>query len=96
MSAYCLFDNIEVYDLEKLEEYKAKASSVVEQYGGRYLVLGGKTDLMEGDWQPVFPVIIEFPSLEQAHSWYGSEEYKDLKALRLSAVKSNAVFIEGV
>jgi uncharacterized protein (DUF1330 family) len=41
-------------------------------------------------------VIIEFPGLEQAHRWYGSDEYRELKALRLSAVRSNAVFIEGL
>lgn len=32
-----------------------------EQYGGRYVVLGGKFDVVEGDWRPVFLVIIEFP-----------------------------------
>jgi uncharacterized protein (DUF1330 family) len=50
---------------------------------------------VEGDWQPVFPVIIEFPSLVQAHRWYDSDEYRDLKALRLSATIGNAVIIEG-
>ena len=62
-----------------MKKYKEKASAVVEQYGGKYLVLGGRTDLMEGDWKPVFPVIIEFSSLEQAHRWYDSEEYRELK-----------------
>ena len=96
MPTYCLFDNIEVTDPAKLEEYKERAAPVVVQYGGRYVVLGGKVDRVEGDWQPVFPVIIEFPSLAQAHRWYNSKEYRELKALRLSAVKSSAVFIEGL
>ena len=51
---------------------------------------------MEGDWRPTYPVLIEFPSLEQAHRWYDSGEYQELNALRLSAVRSNAVFIEGL
>ena len=96
MSAYCFFDNLEVTDAAKLEEYKNRVASVVEKYAGRYIVLGGKMDVVEGDWQPVFPVIIEFPSLEQAHRWYASDEYRELKALRLSAVRSIAVFIEGL
>ena len=96
MSAYCFFDNLEVSDPEKLEEYKTRAAPIVEKYGGRYVVLGGRMDLKEGDWQPVFPVIIEFPSLEQAHRWYDSDEYNEIKALRLTSVKSNAVFIEGL
>lgn len=64
MSAYCFFDNLEVIDPAKLEEYKSGVAPVVEQYGGRYIVLGGKMDVLEGDWQPTFPAIIEFPSPE--------------------------------
>jgi uncharacterized protein (DUF1330 family) len=40
-------------------------------------------------------VLIEFPSLAQAHRWYESDAYHDLKALRLAATTGNAVFIEG-
>jgi len=95
MSAYFLFDVLEVTDQEKMEEYRGGVLSTVERYGGRYLTVGGKCDVVEGDWKPVFPVIIEFPSLEQAHRWYDSDEYRDLKALRLSATIGNAVIIEG-
>lgn len=96
MSAYCLFDNLEVIDAEKMEDYKQRVRPVVEQYGGRYVVIGGAMERMEGSWQPAFPVMIEFPSLDQARRWYDSPEYRDLKALRLSAVRSNAVFMEGL
>jgi uncharacterized protein (DUF1330 family) len=96
MSAYCFFDNIEVFDPAKLKEYKSRVPSVVEKYGGRYIVRAGKADVVEGNWQPAFPVILEFPSLDQAYLWYGSDKYRELKALRHSAVRSNAVFIEGV
>lgn len=89
-------DNLEVIDAAKLEEYKQKTAPLVEQYGGRYVVLGGKVDRMEGSWRPTFPVMIEFPSLERAHEWYASADYARLKALRLSAVRSNAVFMEGL
>lgn len=93
MAAYCLFDNLEVVDSRKMEEYKARVARVVQQYGGRYLVRGGNVELVEGQWRPSFPVMIEFSSLERAREWYASEEYKELKALRLSAVRSNAVFM---
>jgi uncharacterized protein (DUF1330 family) len=43
----------------------------------------------------VFPVVIEFPSLEDAHRWYDSDEYRNPKALRLAATRGNAVFIDG-
>lgn len=96
MAAYFLFDNLEVIDAAKLEEYKARVAPLVERHGGRYVVLGGKVDLVEGQWRPTFPVMIEFPSLERAHQWYSSSEYREVKALRLAAVRSNAVLMEGL
>jgi len=96
MSAYCLFDNLEVTDGAKLEEYKSRVLPTVQRYGGRYVVLGGRTDVVEGQWRPTYPVMLEFPSLEHAHRWYDSEEYRELKSLRLSAVRSNGVFMEGL
>ena len=51
--------------------------------------------MVEGDWQPVYPVIVEFADGEQAQRWYSSPEYEPLKALRLAGTRSNAVFLEG-
>ncbi|WNG50953.1 DUF1330 domain-containing protein [Archangium minus] len=96
MSAYCFFDNLEVLHPAGLEEYKRRVAPVVEKYGGRYVVLGGRTEVVEGCWRPTYPVVIEFPSLAQANLWYDSEEYRELKALRLSSTRSNAVFIQGL
>ena len=95
MAAYCFFDVLEVTDAEKMERYRGGVLATVEGYGGRYLTVGGRSDIVEGEWRPVFPVLIEFPSLEQAHRWYDSEDYRELKALRLAATRGNAVFIEG-
>ena len=96
MPAYCLFDNLRVTDVAKLNDYKDRTAPVVTQYQGRYLVIGGRTDLVEGLWRPAFPVMLEFPTLEQAHRWYDSDEYRELKKLRHSAGEFNAVFIEGL
>ena len=35
MAAYCLFDNVEVNDPAKLEQYAAEVLPIVERYGGR-------------------------------------------------------------
>jgi uncharacterized protein (DUF1330 family) len=96
MAAYCFFDILEVTDPPKMEEYRNRIVAVVQRFGGRYLALGGPFDIVEGNWKPVFPVIIEFPSLEQAHRWYDSDEYRELKQMRLAATKGNAVFIKGI
>ena len=96
MAAYCLFDNVEVIDPVNLREYAQRVAPIVDQDGGRYVVVGGRVDLVEGDWRPAYPVLLEFPSREQAHCWYNSDECRDLKALQLSAVRSNAVICEGL
>lgn len=95
MSAYCFFDVREITDHTKVDQYLAGVFATVERYGGRYLVLGGKSDLVEGDWQPVYPVIVEFSDREQVQRWYSSNEYEPLKALRIAGTRSNAVFFEG-
>lgn len=95
MKGYCLFDNIQVNDLSRLEQYKKKAEPLVARYGGKYVVLGGQFRVVEGSWGPTFLVMIEFPSYEKANEWYFSEEYRALKELRLSAVESNAIIMEG-
>lgn len=96
MAAYAFFDNVDVLDHAALQEYKERVRSVVERFGGRYVVLGGDVERVEGDWQPVFPVMIEFPDLDTARRWYGSPEYAELKALRHSAVRSRGVLIAGL
>ena len=91
MPAYCYFDNLEVNDPAALEEYKRRVAPVVEAFGGRYVVLGGDIDVVEGAWKPVFPVMIEFPTMDAARRWYHSAEYRDIKAIRLGATRSNGI-----
>jgi uncharacterized protein (DUF1330 family) len=95
MPAYFLFDVREILDQDKVASYRSKVFATVEQYGGRYRVLGGPFERVEGDWQPNIPVIIEFRDLATARTWYDSEEYRPLRELRLAATKSNAVLIDG-
>lgn len=95
MPAYYLFDNVEVLDARKLEDYSTRVAPVVERFGGRYLAIGGPLEVVEGAWRPTYPVLLEFPSAECARQWYHSEDYRELKALRQSSVTANAVLIEG-
>ena len=53
---YCLFDNLEETDQARLEEYKHRVAPIVHQFGGRYVVLGGHVDLVEGDWASTIAV----------------------------------------
>jgi len=65
MAAYLLVD-CKVTDPAQYEEYKGAAQSAIESYGGRYLVRGGGSVALEGNWQPNRIVVLEFPTLQQA------------------------------
>ena len=95
MTAYCLFQNLEITDMGKMETYASTVEPVTRAFGGEYVTKAGEVDVKEGDWAPTYPVIIKFPSMEAARTWYDSQEYAPLKALRLSAGRFSAVFIEG-
>lgn len=94
MSAYCSFDNLEVTDPELMEDYVARVPPTVEAFGGRYVVVGGPWQVVEGDWHPAYPVVIEFPTIEDANRWYESDEYRPLRDQRHAAGAFNAVFFD--
>lgn len=94
MPAYCLFDLVEITDPEKMREYAELVYDTVEAYQGRILFRGGRCEQIEGELPLHFPVLLEFPSIELAHRWYDSEEYRYPLKLRLEASRANAVFID--
>ena len=58
--------DIEVKDQVRYATYKEMAAPTVAQYGGRYIVRGGKVEQMEGEWKTNRFVVVEFPSVERA------------------------------
>lgn len=95
MSAYVVVE-VKVQDSTVYEEYKGQVTPTLEPYGGRFLVRGGRTELLEGDWCPSRFVIIEFPSADQARAWWSSPEYAGAKALRQRSAVTQMILAEGV
>jgi uncharacterized protein (DUF1330 family) len=95
MSAY-LFANVEVTDAAGYEQYRQRVSATIEAHGGRYVVRGGATEVLEGDWTPKRMVILEFPDMAQLKAWYQSPEYRPLIELRQRTAISTLVAVEGV
>jgi uncharacterized protein (DUF1330 family) len=95
MSAYVIVE-IEVTDPVRYEEYKKQAVATIHKYGGKYIVRGGKTEVLEGNWKPKRIVILEFPTMERAKEWLNSEEYREPRKLRHATSKTNMLVIDGV
>jgi len=87
---------VDVQDAEKFEDYRALVPDTIKQYGGEYLVRGGKFEKLEGQEPLGRMVMLRFPSYEQAKAWYDSEEYAGPKAMRHASSRANAILVEGV
>ncbi len=95
MAAYLIVE-IEITDPVGYEEYKKLAGATVEKYGGKYVVRGGKTEVMEGDWKPKRIVVLQFESMQRAKEWLNSEEYREPRKMRHQAAKTRMIVVDGV
>jgi uncharacterized protein (DUF1330 family) len=95
MPAYVIVE-IEVTDPVGYEDYKKLASDSVQAKGGKYIVRGGKTEVLEGEWQPKRIVILEFPSMDRAKEWLNCEEYREPRQMRHRTARTNMVLVDGV
>ena len=95
MPAYFVMIREETTDAASLAEYGPRASLAAQHHPLKPLAVHGSLDQLEGD--PVEgAVIIEFPDLAAARTWYDSPAYQAAAKFRHAGSKSKAFFIEGV
>jgi uncharacterized protein (DUF1330 family) len=95
MSAYVIVE-IDIVDPTGYEEYKKLAGATVEKYGGKYLVRGGRTEVLEGDWNPKRIVVLQFDSMERAKDWLNCEEYRAPRLMRHRTARTKMILVEGL
>jgi uncharacterized protein (DUF1330 family) len=95
MPAYLIAD-VEITDPVRYEDYRAMVPAALEGSGGHFIVRGGRSEVLEGEWQPNRLVILEFDTLERARAWWASEQYRAAKELRQQTAISNVIIVEGV
>ena len=95
MPAYLIVET-DINDPEQYELYKAASPGAIAAHGGRFVVRGGETAVLEGDWSPKRLVVVEFDDLEAAKRFYDSPEYQAAKKLREGAASLNMVAVEGI
>jgi uncharacterized protein (DUF1330 family) len=93
-NAYVIVD-IDVTDPQRYAAYRELAGPAVEAAGGRYLVRGGTTEVLEGDRVPHRMVILEFPDMDAARAWYDSPAYREARAVRDGAAVGSFIAVEG-
>ena len=87
---------VKVNNQEAYQEYARLAGPAVAQHGGRFLARGGIAHTQEGAVPYNRMVIVEFPSVAAAKTFYDSPEYQAARAKRLGAADFNMTFLEGM
>jgi uncharacterized protein (DUF1330 family) len=95
MPAYVIAD-IDVHDPDTYRKYAALVQATLDPFEGRFLVRGGPSETLEGDWHPQRVVVLQFPSAEHARGWYGSPDYVKALAIRHDSSTGSLILAQGV
>jgi uncharacterized protein (DUF1330 family) len=95
MPAYMIV-RMNVTDMEQYREYTKLTPAIIEKFGGRFIVRGGDVVTLEGEAETRRIVVIEFPSVEVAQTFYNSDEYQHAITVRESAAVGEFIVVPGV
>jgi uncharacterized protein (DUF1330 family) len=99
MTKAYIISEVRIRDAEAADRYRALAAASIAAHGGRYVVRGAAPDTLEGgrgDDERL--VVVEFPSVDAARTWYASPEYAPALAIRHAdgALERRLTLVEGV
>jgi uncharacterized protein (DUF1330 family) len=87
--------DVDVTDPDLYRTYVPLVGPSVAAYGGVGFVRGENLVVLEGDWPISRLIVLAFPSVEQARDWWASDEYREAKAIRQQAARTDMVVVEG-
>lgn len=94
MKAYIIVD-VKITNPTLYDDYRKLTLASLQPYDGIFVVRGGQTETLEGNWDPGRIVIVEFPSMEKAKAWWASPGYAPAKAIRQAASETKMIVVEG-
>jgi uncharacterized protein (DUF1330 family) len=86
--------HVDITDLDGYKLYQAANAKPFGMFGARFLVRGGRQEVMEGKVRARC-VVMEFPSYEAALACYRSPEYQAAKALRQGKGEIDLIINDG-
>lgn len=94
--AYFVIDINKINDPEGIRPSQEKVAASYEPFGGKRIVAGGKTELLEGKAPDGIIIILQFPGMEQARAWHESAAYQAIIGYRQASAQSNIYLVEGI
>ena len=95
MTAYAIAHLQDVDLGPEIVEYIRRIDATLAPFGGRFVIHGSTPEIVEGPW-PGNLVVIAFPDMAKARSWYDSPDYQAILPLRTDNSRSVAMLVEGV
>ncbi|MEC3860801.1 DUF1330 domain-containing protein [Mesobacterium sp. TK19101] len=89
-----IIGHITVNDPEAYQEYIDRDTPILDALGGKFIVRGGQSEVVEGSTYKRH-VVIEFPTYEQALAAYHDPEYQEVANIRRATADSTIIVVEG-
>lgn len=94
MPAYMIFLCQDISDRAGIETYWSKVHSTLVDYHPNPLTIYGTMEHLEGD-EIEGAIVLEFPSMEVAKTWYDSAAYQEIKHYRQDSAKYIGFIVDG-
>jgi uncharacterized protein (DUF1330 family) len=95
MKAYAVAHLRDVSMGPEIVAYLERIDATLAPFGGRFLIHGGRPDVLEGAFDGDL-VVVAFPDRARARAWYASPAYGAIKALRIENSRGDVILIDGV
>ena len=93
--AYWIAKYKKINDQEALGKYAEKAKKIMESYGGKALVRGGKYITFEGE-DFIRTVVWEFENFDVATECHNSKDYQEAWSFAKDTTIRDLMIIEGI
>ncbi len=90
-----LVAHVTVHDPEAYKPYVTGNTPIMRGYGARYLVRGGRSEMLEGEGEGRH-VLIAYPSYAAAKAAYNDPEYQKVADIRRGVSDGTILLVEGV
>ena len=95
MPAYMIV-RVNVTDMDRYQQYMKLTPSILEKYGGKFVIRGGEKVILEGPDVPERMVMLKFTDVETAKRMYNSPEYQAAVKVREGAAEASFIVMEGL
>ena len=86
--------HVTVNDPEAYQEYIERDTPSFQGHGGRFIIRGGQSQVMEGQALDRH-VVIEFESYDKALAAYHDPAYQEVAEIRRRTAESTIIVVEG-